>query len=71
MAAEKARLAEAVTDGRLTQAEADEKAANAETRITDSLDDPIGRGHHGGPRGGDADDDATPAAPAPAESDAA
>ena len=67
-------LAEAVTEGRLTQAEADEKAADREARVTESLDDPIGRGHGGGMRdghaGGDADADAS-TTPAPAEDDAA
>jgi uncharacterized protein YidB (DUF937 family) len=41
------RLAQAVTDGRLTQAEADEKAADLEARITERLDQPIGFGRHG------------------------
>ena len=58
VAAAKERLADAVADGRLTQAEADEKAADLEARITDRLDDPIRHkgGHHGrgGPRGGEA-----------------
>ena len=42
-------LAEAVADGRLTQAEADEKKADLEARTTERLDDPIRhkRGHHG------------------------
>ena len=50
VAAQQERLKAAVADGRLTQAEADEKAADLETRITESLDDPIrpgrGHGHH-------------------------
>ena len=50
VAAAQERLKAAVADGRLTQAEADEKAAELKTRITESLDDPIrhgrGRGHH-------------------------
>lgn len=63
VAAEKAHLAEAVADGRLTQAEADERAADASTRITERLDDPLrfGRGGHGGGHGGhgpDGDGDA-------------
>lgn len=52
VAAQQERLKAAVADGRLTQAEADEKAAALKTRITESLDDPIRRGpgrhHHGG-----------------------
>ena len=49
VAAEKERLAAAVTDGRLTQAEADARAADLETRITESLDRPIcGPGGRGG-----------------------
>ena len=42
----KARLAQAVTDGTLTQAEADEKAADLEARITD-LVNRVGRAHDG------------------------
>lgn len=44
----RARLAEAVANGRLTQAEADEKAAGLQARVTERLDEPIrrGRGHH-------------------------
>ena len=46
----KARLAQAVTDGKLTQAEADERSANLEARITD-LVNRAGRPHlHDGPR---------------------
>ena len=54
------RLDEAVADGRLTQAEADEKVAGLEDRITASLDEPVrlGRGHHGGPGRYSHDDDA-------------
>jgi hypothetical protein len=38
-----------VSSGRLTQAEADERLAGAEARITEALDEPVrsGRGHHG------------------------
>lgn len=59
VAAEKTRLAEAVTDGRLTQAEADQKAAGLQARITDRLDELIGHkgGHHGRHEGSDTDDD--------------
>lgn len=56
------RLAAAVTDGRLTQAEADERAADLEARVTELVQrDDLGRfspGGHG-PRGGDRDQDAT------------
>jgi hypothetical protein len=58
-------LAEAVADGRLTQEEADERAADIEERITAlvngelELRGPGGPGHHGGPWGDrpDADPD--------------
>ncbi|MCW2679601.1 MAG: hypothetical protein JWM62_1002 [Frankiales bacterium] len=64
--AQKARLAQAVTDGRLTQGEADEKAAELQARITERLDDPIrskrGHGRHGGP-GADADEQAPSGTP--------
>jgi len=68
VAAAKTRLAEAVTAGRLTQAEADSRAADLETRITDSLDELCGPGGRGGrgPAGdgatedGATEDDATP-----------
>lgn len=53
VAAEEARLAEAVTAGRLTQEQADERLAGAEERITAALDDPACAGGRGGPgRGG-------------------
>ena len=59
VAAARTRLAEAVTAGRLTQAEADARAADLETRITESLDELCGPG--GGPGGrGPGDDGATP-----------
>jgi hypothetical protein len=48
--AEKTRLAQAVTDGKLTQAEADAKLATAQTRITDMLNGKLpvgGPGKHG------------------------
>lgn len=50
VAAARTRLAEAVEQGRLTQAEADARAAGLEARITDSLDElcgPDGRGGRG------------------------
>jgi hypothetical protein len=50
--AEKTKLAQSVTDGKLTQAEADAKLATAPTRITEMLNStmPVGeRGGHGGP----------------------
>ena len=50
VAAEEERLAAAVTDGRLTQAQADERAEGLEARITDKLDELCGPGR-GGPRG--------------------
>lgn len=55
VAAAKEHLAEKVADGRLTQAEADERAADLEARITERLDEPMpmGRGlhrHHGAPQ---------------------
>lgn len=52
VAAARERLATAVTDGRLTQEQADARAADLETRITESLDDPICRPGGRGPRGG-------------------
>ncbi|MCW2613444.1 MAG: hypothetical protein JWN08_438, partial [Frankiales bacterium] len=55
VAAEQARLAQAVTDGRLTQAQADERAATLEERVTAQLDELCGPGGGGrgpgGPRG--------------------
>jgi hypothetical protein len=54
--AARTRLADAVADGRLTQAEADARAADLEARITDSLDEPCGPGGRGGR--GPADDGA-------------
>ncbi|HUP87477.1 MAG TPA: hypothetical protein VM143_17630 [Acidimicrobiales bacterium] len=58
-----ARLEQAVTDGRLTQAQADERTAHLTERITDLVNHagrPRDRGHHEGPDGGhhDAPDDA-------------
>ena len=47
--AQQDHLAAAVSSGRLTQAEADEKAADLQARITERLDDPIrARGGHRG-----------------------
>ena len=81
VAAAKAHLAEEVTEGDLTQAEADAKAAELETRITESVDEPLrlGGGHgghrgHGGPGRGDGQgdgqgDEASPTPSASAESD--
>ena len=50
VAAAKTHLAEEVTEGDLTQAEADAKAAELESRTTASVDEPLrlGRGPHGG-----------------------
>lgn len=48
----KARLAEAVTAGRITRAQADEKAADLTERITDMVNRTgCGGGHHHGPGG--------------------
>lgn len=60
VAAKQERLDEAVADGRLTQVEADAKAADVEARITESLDEPVrlGRGHSGGHHRHDGDDGA-------------
>ena len=82
VAAAKAHLAEEVTEGDLTQAEADARAAELESRITASVDEPLrlGRGpgghgrhgHHGddGPAGaGTEDEAASPTPSASAESD--
>jgi polyhydroxyalkanoate synthesis regulator phasin len=53
--AQQDRIAQAVEDGRLTQAEADQRLADLEARVTERVnsDDPV-RGHHG--RGGPTDD---------------
>jgi hypothetical protein len=79
VAAGREHLSEEVTEGELTQAEADAKATELETRITESLDEPLrlGRGHHGGRGGhgrhGDGDgpevEESTPAPSGAAESD--
>lgn len=74
VAAAKAHLAEEVAEGDLTQAEADARATELQTRISASLDEPLrlGRGHHGGGHGhGDGSDEqeATPTPSASAESD--
>lgn len=65
VAAEQAHLAEAVADGRITQAQADERLAGAEERITARLDELCGPGAggrgHGGPRG------QAPGTPAPGD----
>ncbi len=74
--AEKAELAAAVTDGRLTQAQADARAADLQTRITDSLDDPIcgpggGGDHDGDGPAGPAPQSSTPTTPSPAATSSA
>ena len=54
LADEKTRLAQEVTDGKITQAQADERLANAETRINDMLTKTPPQGGPGegrGPRG--------------------
>ena len=64
--AEKARIAQAVTDGRLTQAQADERLADLQQRVTDRVNSTgLGRGHGHGPRGGAGDDDADEGAQTP------
>lgn len=49
--AEKAALAQAVTDGKLTQAQADVMLANAQTRATDMVNGVMPQGRHGGKGG--------------------
>ena len=53
VAAMKTRLAESVTAGKITQAQADELAANAATRVAEMVNGtaPLGRGPGGGGRG--------------------
>jgi hypothetical protein len=66
VAAAQTRLAEAVTDGRLTQAEADARAADLEARVADSVDELCGSAGRGGPGpDGGADDDAGTPSTAP------
>jgi hypothetical protein len=52
VAAEQERIAQAVTDGRLTQEEADERLADLEERVTDRVDDERGDRGPGGRDGG-------------------
>ncbi|MDX2077064.1 MAG: hypothetical protein SFZ02_11580 [bacterium] len=47
------RTNQAVTDGKITQAQADDILANAETRITELINNPIPEGGRGEGRGGD------------------
>ncbi len=61
MADAKDRLAQAVTDGKLTQAQADERSADLAARISD-LVDKVGRPHDGRRPG--------PGASAPADGEA-
>jgi hypothetical protein len=65
VAAGKARLADAVADGRLTQAEADEKAADLEARVRKHLAEPVRAkgGHRGGHHGPDSDAATPPSEP--------
>jgi hypothetical protein len=51
--AEQERIAQAVEDGRLTQAEADERLADLSERITDRVNSAAPEGRHGEGRGGD------------------
>ena len=63
--AAEARLAEAVTAGRLTQAEADARADDLEARITDSLDELCGPGGRSGSGAGDDAEEGTAPSTAP------
>ena len=69
VAAKKEHLAEHVAEGRLTQAEADEKAADLEARVTERMDEPIHlKGGHRGRHGEQAPSTTgtpSPAAPSP------
>ena len=65
VAAAQERLDEAVAAGRLTQAQADARAAELEARITDSLDELCGPGGRGGPGPEGEDDDAGAPSTAP------
>ena len=65
VAAAQERLDEAVAAGRLTQAQADARAAVLEARITDSLDELCGPGGRGGPGPEGEDDDAAGAPSTP------
>ncbi len=67
LADEKTRVAQAVTDGKLTQAQADEKLANAQTHITEFLNGTLPQGGpgRGGPRPGNAPGTAPSPTPAP------
>ncbi len=51
VAAEQERIAEAVADGRLTQAEADERLADLEQRVTERVETEPGSRGPGGPDG--------------------
>ena len=52
LAAEKTQLAQEVTDGKITQTQADERLANAQTRITEMLTKALPQGGPGGLHGG-------------------
>lgn len=62
VAAEKTHIAQEVTDGKLTQAQADQRLANVDQRVTDMVNNgrPQGGRGHGGP-GGHGADGAAPA----------
>jgi uncharacterized membrane protein YjjP (DUF1212 family) len=56
--AELDRITQAVTDGRITQEEADERLADLQQRVTDRVTSTLGaRGRHGGRHGDDPADD--------------
>lgn len=76
VAAAKDHLAEEVAEGDLTQAEADARATELQTRITASVDEPLRlgrghRGHHGRQGDGPQEREATPAPSASPEDDGA
>ena len=63
--AEEAQLAQAVTDGKITQAQADKVKATLKDRVTTRVDQ-VGKAERGGHRGGDRDDATAPSGDATA-----